>query len=104
MEKIMKRVNFNIEVRELDTKDKEGAVIPGSIAAYVGGLLINPQFREGDVLKKLLLAQRIAKEEEIEIDKADYDLIMKAIKNPGSQVPPLVEGQLRLKLEAIKWD
>ena len=97
-------IDFNIIIRDLPTKDKEGDILPGSIPVLIGTLLVNPRFGEDEPTRKLLIAQKIGREEKCMMNKADFDLVMKAIKFAKSTHDGRVIGGLLLVLGAIKWE
>lgn len=101
---IEQEIDFNIPLKHLDTKDEEGATLPGSVPKLIGDILLNPSFKEESSVRKLLLAQKIAKDEKVTMSKVDFDLVLKAIKQAGNMIAPLIERQILLVLENTKWD
>lgn len=98
------QIDFNITLYTLATKDEPAEVIPGSIPGLIGKMLVNPSFKLDGAVRKLLLAQKISEHENITVNKADFDLIINAIKHAEGSYGGEVIGGLLLYLEAIKWE
>lgn len=88
-------INCKFEIKMLDGKVIENA----KSEEFISNALLVPTFAEGSVVKKYTLAQKIYNEGKIEVDKDDFELIIKALKNPKCGVVPLVQAQLLNKLD-----
>lgn len=59
--------------------------------------IVHPNFVKSDYIKHTELRERIIKEKEFDIDKADFDLIKKSIECQTNSLSPLAKGIILLK-------
>ena len=92
------KLNFNFKLKDLEGKDLSNAPIVNKI---IGNILISPNFKQGDVMKKFLLAQKIYQNLEIEVDESDFSLIKQACESKDA-LAPLAQAQILIYLNKVK--
>lgn len=65
--------------------------------------LNNINFREGTNMKKAELAEKIFKDEKINVDRADFELIKQAV-SASTTILPIAKGHLEKYLADIKFE
>jgi len=97
-------IDFNITLKTFATKEKESVDIQGSTPELIAGFLVNPSFPIDTPTRKFLLAQKIAYEGKLMLNKADFDLVMQAIEHHKNTHDHRIIGGLLVCLGAIKWE
>lgn len=63
--------------------------------------IVHPSFVKSDYIRHVELRERIIKEKEFDINKADFDIIKKAIECQSNSLTPLAKGIFLLKFREI---
>lgn len=94
------KINCVVDLKMLDGKVIEKV----SSKEFIANALMTHSFKIGSVIKKYEMAIKIQQNGEIDLDKEDYDLLLKALKNADCGVVPLIQAQLiiHVKAEASK--
>ena len=86
--------DFDIEINGKKVEEKSNH--------FIAGTLGNHRFTEGDDIKKTILAEKIYKDGEIEIDQADFNLVKRAIENKENGLHVFARGKILMELDKIK--
>lgn len=86
-------INLKAPIKEIDGSDVKGLTVGKALANFVLA-------GKSDPLRNFLLAQKLATQDEIELDKADFQSVKDLVKENAMTVytTGLVAGQLLLLL------